>query len=263
VSGAAISSVTVPLGKRARRLSLLTKLGALAIVVLAWYGLTVTQIVSPFFLPNPVEVFWSFLNILTSGQALPDLRVTFLEFAIAGPIAVVLGTLVGYLISITGYSTRVFEPIVASIYAIPIIIFYPISVMVLGIGPESKIAHGALFGFFPICLNTVQGFSRVDPIYVRMAKSAGASKSQLLWRILIPAAAPTILSGVRLGLMLCFLAIIGGETIASLEGLGHRIVWYAEGMQMVSMFAYMVFVIFIAVVMNACLSLLETRRRTA
>jgi hypothetical protein len=72
---------------------------------------------------------------------------------------------------------------------------------------------------------------------------------------------PTILGGVRLGLMLCFLAIIGGETIASLEGLGHRIVWYAEGMQMVNMFAYIVFVILIATAMNACLSLLELRRR--
>ena len=77
---------------------------------------------------------------------------------------------------------------------------------------------------------------------------------------MLPAAAPTILSGVRLGLMLCFLAIVGGETIASLDGLGHRVVWYAEGMQTANMFAYIVFVVMVAVAMNAALSLLEFRK---
>ncbi len=264
MSGAAAGvsgGVTERLSRRGRRLSLLTKLAVFAALMVLWHLLTVTEIISPFFLPQPMAVMTVFWRILSTGRALPDLGVTFFEFAVAGPIAVLTGVVAGYLISMTRYSTVVLEPVISSLYAIPIIIFYPISVMALGIGPESKIAHGALFGFFPICLNTIQGFSGVDAIYLRMARSTGATKAQLLRRILIPAAAPTILGGVRLGLMLCFLAIIGGETIASLEGLGHRIVWYAEGMQMVNMFAYMVFVILIATAMNACLSLLELRRR--
>lgn len=258
---AAAAGVTGRLSRRARRLSLATKLAVFIALMLLWHALTVTEIISPFFLPQPLAVMEVFWRIVSTGRALPDLGVTFFEFAVAGPIAVATGILAGYLISMTRYSTVVMEPVISSLYAIPIIIFYPISVMALGIGPESKIAHGALFGFFPICLNTIQGFGGVDQIYLRMARSTGATRTQTLWRILIPAAAPTILSGVRLGLMLCFLAIIGGETIASLEGLGHRIVWYAEGMQMVNMFAYIVFVILIAAVMNACLSLLELRRR--
>ena len=171
-----------------------------------------------------------------------------------------LGGGLGFLISLTRYSSRVFEPIISSVYAIPIIIFYPVSVMALGIEPESKIAHGALFGFFPMCLSTIQGFSRVDPLLIRLAHSSGATKWQLFWRIMLPAAAPTILSGVRLELMLSFLAIIGAETIASLAGIGHRIVWYAEGMQTGNMFAYILFVIIVAVLMNKALSFIEFRR---
>jgi ABC-type nitrate/sulfonate/bicarbonate transport system permease component len=266
VSGAAAGmgeGVTGRLSRRGRWLSFLTKLAVFVALMLLWHAVTVTEIVSPFFLPQPGAVLTVFWRILSTGRVLPDLGVTFFEFAVAGPLAVVTGVLTGYLISMTRYSAVVMEPVIASLYAIPIIIFYPISIMALGIGPESKIAHGALFGFFPICLNTIQGFGGVDAIYLRMARSTGATKAQLLRRILIPAAAPTILNGVRLGLMLCFLAIIGGETIASLEGLGHRIVWYAEGMQMTNMFAYIVFVILIATVMNVCLSLLEMRRRGA
>ncbi|MDP2358149.1 MAG: ABC transporter permease [Beijerinckiaceae bacterium] len=253
-------ALTLRLSKSQKRLSLLVKIGVLVALLAIWHLVTVDEFVSPFFLPKPDEVLRVFFNIIVTGQAWPDLKVTLFEFALAGPIAVIAGGAVGFLISLTRYGTRAFEPIVSSVYAIPIIIFYPVSVMALGIGPESKIAHGALFGFFPMCLSTIQGFSRVDPLYIRLAHSTGASKSQLFWRIMLPAAAPTILTGVRLGLMLSFLAIIGGETIASLEGIGHRIVWYAEGMQTGNMFAYIVFVIMVAVLMNTALSFLEIRR---
>lgn len=260
MSGAAGQSLTLRLSRSQRRLSALVKVGALAALVAVWHLVTVTQIVSPFFLPPPADVFRTFVRIIVTGQAWPDLKLTLFEFSVAGPIAVFLGGGLGFLISLTRYSSRVFEPIISSVYAIPIIIFYPVSVMALGIGPESKIAHGALFGFFPMCLSTIQGFSRVDPLLIRLAHSSGATKWQLFWRIMLPAAAPTILSGVRLGLMLSFLAIIGAETIASLAGIGHRIVWYAEGMQTGNMFAYILFVIIVAVLMNKALSFIEFRR---
>jgi ABC-type nitrate/sulfonate/bicarbonate transport system permease component len=259
-ASAAGQALTARLTRAQKRASALVKLGALVFMLGLWHAVTVTEIVSPFFLPKPEDVLRNFIRIVGSGQAWPDLKVTLFEFAIAGPIALGVGGLLGFLISLTRYGGRVFEPIVSSVYAIPIIIFYPVSVMALGIGPESKIAHGALFGLFPICLNTIQGFSRVDPLLTRLAYSTGASRRQLFWRIMLPAAAPTILSGVRLGLMLCFLAIIGGETIASIEGIGHRVVWYAEGMQTGNMFAYIVFVVVVAVAMNAALSLLEFRK---
>lgn len=258
---AAGQSLTARLTRKQKRASMLVKFLVLLLLVLVWQGVTMNGLVSPFFLPKPEIVWTNFLRIVTSGQAWPDLKVTLIEFLIAGPIAIVLGVGAGFAVSLKTYSVRVMEPLLSSLYAIPIIIFYPVSVMALGIGPESKIAHGALFGFFPICLNTIQGFARVDPLLLKLAHSTGATRRQLFWRILLPAAAPTILSGVRLGLMLAFLSIIGGETIASLEGVGHRIVWYAEGMQTGNMFAYILFVVLVAVLMNAALSLLEFRRR--
>ena len=261
--GAASTSLTARLTQAEKRVSTFVKLGTFVGFVLLWHFMTMGGLVSPFFLPQPEIVARNFMRIMMSGQAWPDLKVTLLEFVVAAPIALILGVSIGFVISLKRYAIRVFEPILSGLYAIPIIIFYPVSVMALGIGPESKIAHGALFGFFPICLSTIQGFSRVDPLLVRLAHSAGATWFQLFWRILLPAAAPTILSSVRLGLMLSFLAIIGGETIASLEGIGHRIVWYAEGMQTANMFAYIIFVVLVAVAMNMLLSLLEFKKGRA
>lgn len=235
--------------------------GFLVLLIAAWYGVTANGLVSSFFLPKPLQVFQTFGQILVNGEAIAELRVTLFEVFVACPIAAALGISVGYLISRTSFRVRVFEPLVSGLYAIPIIVFYPLSVLFFGIGPESKIAHGVLFGFFPVCLSTIQAFSFVDPIYLRLAASMGASRRMVLRRILLPAAFPSILGGLRLGFMLTFLAIIGGETIASLNGLGHRIVWYAEGMETVRMFAYVLFVILVAAGMNGLLTVLERRWR--
>ena len=76
---------------------------------------------------------------------------------------------------------------------------------------------------------------------------------------MFPAALPALLTGYRMAFILCFLGIIGSETIASLAGLGHRIIWYAEALDTVKMFAYIVFVIILAFVLNGVLSAAEAR----
>ena len=100
MSGAAAGpgeGVTGRLSRRGRWLSFLTKLAVFVALMLLWHAVTVTEIVSPFFLPQPGAVLTVFWRILSTGRVLPDLGVTFFEFAVAGPLAVVTGILVGYL----------------------------------------------------------------------------------------------------------------------------------------------------------------------
>ena len=147
------------------------------------------------------------------------------------------------------------------IYSIPIILFLPLYILFFGLGPASKIALGATISFFPIALNTIAGFGYVDKVLVTAARSMGASDYQLFRYVLLPAALPIILTGMRMGFTVALLSIIGSETIASLAGLGHRIVHLAEGMEMARMFAYIVFVVVIAAILNMLVSALEARGR--
>jgi ABC-type nitrate/sulfonate/bicarbonate transport system permease component len=236
------------------------KIGFVAALLLVWHFVTTAGLVSPLFLPTPYQAFSNFFRLIWTGQVLPDLSITLFELSLAFPLAAIAGTVIGYLVSTHFYSIRVFEPVFAGLYAIPVIIFYPLNVLFFGLGPESKIVHGALFGFFPIVLNTIQGFSRVDPALIRLSRSLGASRRQLVTRILFPAALPAMLTGYRMGFILSFLAIIGAETIASYAGLGHRIVWYAEALNMPMMFAYILFIILVAALMNALVSFVEARQ---
>jgi len=231
------------------------------VLVGLWYLGTTRWRISPILLPNPVVVWHELKDILSTGEYIPDLRITLTELAIAFSISSTAGIALGYLISRSRYSIRVFEPLLAGMYSVPIILFLPLYILFFGLGPASKIAIGATISFFPIVLNTIAGFGYVDRIFILSARSMGASDYQLFRWVLLPAAFPVILTGLRIGFTIALLSILGSETIASLAGLGHRIVHLAEGMDTARMFAYIAFVVAIALFLNITTSTLAARGR--
>jgi ABC-type nitrate/sulfonate/bicarbonate transport system permease component len=249
-------------GDTAQRLaSRAVQVGFLLALFVLWYLATSRWGVNRLLLPNPISVWHQLIGILKSGEYLPDLRVTATEFAMAFVLATTGGTLVGYLVSRTRYTIRVCEPLFAGIYSVPIILFLPLYVLFFGLGPASKIALGTTISFFPIVLSTIAGFSNVDRTLVTAARSMGASDYQLFRYVLVPAALPVILTGLRMGFTVAMLSILGSETIASLAGLGHHIVQLAENMEMARMFAYIAFVVVMVAILNAIVSYLEARGR--
>jgi ABC-type nitrate/sulfonate/bicarbonate transport system permease component len=239
----------------------LVQLGFLAAVLGAWQYVGSEGLVSPILLPTLGASLHEFAKVLSSGSYWPDLSVTLYELAVAFLIAATSGATIGYLVSRSGYSIRVFDPLFAGLYSIPAILLFPLYVLFFGLGAGSKIAIGATIAFFPVVLNTIAGFGFVDKTYVTAARSMGASGVQMFWSVMMPAAFPVMLTGLRMGFIIAFLAILGAETIASLSGLGHRIVTYAESMDPAKMFAYIFFAIGIAFILNGSVSLLEARVR--
>ncbi len=231
------------------------------VLVGAWYIGTTWGKISPILLPNPVNVYHELVEVIATLEFVGDLRVTLMELVIAFSISSTTGVTLGYLISRSQYSIRVFEPLFAGIYSVPIILFLPLYILFFGLGPASKIALGVSTSFFPIILNTIAGFGYVDRIFVLSARSMGASDYQLFRWVLFPAAFPIILTGLRIGFTVALLSILGSETIASLAGLGHRIVHLAEGMDTARMFAYIAFAVAIALFLNTVTSSLEARAR--
>jgi ABC-type nitrate/sulfonate/bicarbonate transport system permease component len=226
-----------------------------------WYVATNYYSVSPLLLPKPQNVLTELADVLAKGEFWPDLILTLSELAAAFAISMSSGVAIGYLVSRSPTFIKIFEPLLAGVYAIPIILFLPLYVLFFGLGPSSKIALGATISFFPVVLNTIAGFGSVDRLHVTAARSMGANDWQLFRYVLVPAALPVVLTGLRMGFTVALLSIIGSETIASLAGLGHRIVNLAENMDMARTFAYIVFVVVIAAVLNWAVSTLEARGR--
>lgn len=247
--------------RRDKIASLSVQIGFLVALVALWYLGTAYWGISRILLPNPVNVWAELKDILASGEYLPDLRVTLTELAVAFAISCTAGITLGFLISRSQYLIKVFEPLLAGFYSVPVILFLPLYVLFFGLGPGSKIALGTTISFFPIVLNTIAGFGYVDRIFITAARSMGASDFQMFRHVLLPAAFPVILTGLRMGFTVALLSILGSETIASLAGLGHRIVHLAEAMETARMFAYIAFVVVIAALLNTAVSTLERRAK--
>ena len=237
------------------------QIGFVVALIGLWYFGTAYWGISRILLPNPVNVWHELKDVIGSGEFLPDLRVTLTELAVAFAISCTAGVTLGYLISRSPYLIKVFEPLLAGFYSVPIILFLPLYVLFFGLGPGSKIALGTTISFFPIVLNTIAGFGYVDRIYIVAARAMGASDYQLFRYVLLPAALPVILTGLRMGFTVALLSILGSETIASLAGLGHKIVHLAEAMETARMFAYIAFAVVIAAILNFIVTGLEARGR--
>lgn len=236
------------------------QLGFIAGVLALWYYATDVAGVSHLFLPPISQISQELLNIVVQGKVLAPLRVTLLSVGAAYTIAAMAGIAAGYFTSRSVYLVRVLEPIFAGMFAIPITLFFPLFVLYFGIGSESKIAYGASYAFFPIALNTIVGFTNVERRLIDSARSMGASDVQLFRRVLLPAAFPVILTGLRIGFFICFASVLGGETLLSRTGLGHQIAFAAELMNTAEMYAWIVLVVMIAMTLNALVNRIERRR---
>jgi ABC-type nitrate/sulfonate/bicarbonate transport system permease component len=150
-------------GERAASLgSRAVQIGFLLGILALWYLATNRWGVNRLLLPNPIAVWQQLVDVLKSGEYLPDLRITLTELVAAFALSMSCGTIVGFFVSRTRYTIRVFDPLFAGIYSIPIILFLPLYVLFFGLGPASKIALGATISFFPIAMSTIAGFGNVD-----------------------------------------------------------------------------------------------------
>ena len=233
----------------------------LAIMAGVWYGLTKTGSVTPLFLPPIDVVFATFIRLVQTGQFWSAVRVTLFTIAQAWVIAVVAGLLVAYLVTRSRHWTEVMEPVIASTFAIPLTLLFPVFILFFGIGPASKVAYAATYGFFPVALITIAGLNSVDERYLRAAKSMGASSFHTFRHVLFPAAFPVILTGFRVSFFISFASVLGGETLSSAAGVGKAISLAAELMEPARMYAWIVFVIITAVSLNFMVSAIENRRR--
>jgi len=235
--------------------------GFVAAVFVAWFAIGHTGAISPLFLPPMEAVGAALVRLVQTPELWSAVGTTMLTIVEAYAIAVVLGIFAGWAITRSRYLTQVLEPVVSGLFAIPITLFFPVFILMFGIGPESKVGYGAAYGFFPIVLNTIAGLAGVDQRYLNAARSMGVSGAGLFRHVLFPAAFPVILTGLRIGFFICFASVLGGETISSVSGVGRNIALAAELMEPERMYAWIVFVILAALVLNALISALENRMR--
>jgi ABC-type nitrate/sulfonate/bicarbonate transport system permease component len=203
------------------------RLGAVAGFLVLWSlvsgAVVVLELFNPIFLPGPWVVIGKVVELGVKGQLWAHLGATMervvVGFTTGAVLALVLGIVAGHVRVVR----NVVEPIIELLRPIPPLAVLPLFIVWIGIGEMSKVGFITYATFFPMFLTTVHAVRQIDPLLVRAAQSLGAGSLQIFRRVILPAALPEILIGIRLGVALSFFVIVISEFIGAEHGLGYLI----------------------------------------
>jgi NitT/TauT family transport system permease protein len=151
------------------------------------------------------------------------------------------------------------DPLLQVIRNTSVLAILPLFVLILGIGEVSKIGIIIWAAFFPSLINTIQGVKTVDPVLIRSARSMGCSETRLFVKVILPAASPYILAGLRLSAGVSLIVVVGAEMIGARFGLGYMIFNYQHNYLVPYMYVGILTLAIIGVVVNSLLVLFEKR----
>jgi ABC-type nitrate/sulfonate/bicarbonate transport system permease component len=178
---------------------------------------------NPVLMPSPLDVLKTGIDLVESGELQRDIMASLARVLQGFAIAAVLGVGLGMAVGRSRTLESLVDPMLELLRPIPPLAFLPMMVLWFGIGEASKISFIAYAAFFPIFTTTLEGIKYVDPLLLRAAASLGASRRDLFRYVVLPAATPAIITGLRLGFGLSFFVIVAAEFIAADRGLGYLI----------------------------------------
>jgi NitT/TauT family transport system permease protein len=231
----------------------------IALAVVLWEVLPRAGLIAPLFLPPLSQTLAAGFGDARLYGA--HLLVTLSEVAISVVFACGGGILVGAVVGSVPKLGRLLLPLLSGIYAVPLVVLYPVFTAWFGIGSESKIVFASIYGFFPTMLGTAAGIATIDPQFMLAARAMGATLPQRIVRVVVPAAIPTVLSSFRIGGALVIVGVVVSEMLISSAGIGYLITSYRTVLDSPHVFAAILLVLVLAVAFDGVVQLAE--RRTA
>jgi ABC-type nitrate/sulfonate/bicarbonate transport system permease component len=209
----------------------------IAILLAGWEYASAVRLIDPVSMPRVSLIAASWLKSIDGGallQALlPTLGRIFAGFTLAFVVAVPLGLLMGSVPLVY----RTLEPLTELIRPIPSSAYIPVAILFLGIDNEMKVFVIFLACLFPILLNTYGGVRGIDPVLIDTGRTFGLSRLKALWQIVLPAALPSVLTGMRISLGIALIVSVVAEMIAGNSGIGYFILDMQRVFRVPEMFA--------------------------
>ncbi len=246
-----------PTVRRRRGGDSLWRLGIVLAVVALWFLAAQTSELVPPLGATLAQLVDGFTSGWIYDHLVPTTRAVLTGFLVAA----VLGFPAGYLLGRSRFLGEVFDPLVAGAFAVPRIIFFPILLQVFGVGVNAQAAMGAISAFFPIVVTTVAGVRDVNPHLVKLGRSMNLSRLQMATKIFVPAAAPSLMVGLRIGFSISFITVIIAEFFAARSGLGLLTSRAYGQLNLPRMYAIVLLIVLIALAGNLTLWLVEKRLR--
>jgi len=240
----AASSVSI---SRHRHSATMVGLGTFIAFLLIVEALIRLGFLNRFIVPPPSEIVMSFGRLFLEEDIVHRFFFTAGECLLAGVMVTIVGISIGVLMQRFNLLRRACETWVAAFASAPLVLTYPLFMVIFGRNAWTIIMMGFLSALPPVILKTIEGISGTRKVLVNVGRSFNLTATQQFWKILFPAALPTIFVGIRLGLIFALINVVGTEFLINFGGLGQLINDLAERYDLAGTYAAICFVILVSV----------------
>jgi ABC-type nitrate/sulfonate/bicarbonate transport system permease component len=234
-------------------------LALIAAVLLAWELTARSGLWNPLLFPSLVKIGHELGQFVVHPERLMEAWVSLYRalggFALAAGVGLLLGMLMGRSARIAS----LLDPLFSGTYAVPKLALFPIFIFVFGIGSLSKVALVFLECLYPIIIVTYHGARDVNRVLLWSAQNMGASRAEILRRVVIPATAPFVFAGYRVALPVALIVVVITEMISSADGLGYLVIYSLSSLKTDRMLAVVIVISALGLALDRALVLLRNR----
>lgn len=230
---------------------------ALAVAVLGVWEFATGRWVDPFWFSSPLRIGGHLVGMIAELEIFHDLWVTMTETFLGYFAGAILGVIVGLVLSRLETLAKILDPFIVAINGIPRVALAPLFIIWFGIDIKSKIVLASTLVFFITFYNTFAGIRGVEPPFKNVARVMGASERQIFLKVILPAASPWIITGLKMSLPFALIGAIIGEFMAASKGLGFRLQLYTGLFNTTGAMAVIFILMVMMIAFNALLNRLE------
>ena len=230
-----------------------------AVVLLLWQWGATTGKLDHLFFSRPSEIGARLYKWISSGTIWSHLGITLSEAALSFIIGVTAGVAIGCLLARVTFFSKMFDPYIRILNALPRVVLAPIFLLWFGLGIWSKVALGVTVVFFAVFFNSYQGVREVDPVLIQNARMLGASERDLLRHVIFPSALGWIFSSLHISIGFAIVSVVVGEYLGSAKGIGY-VIAQAEGIfDTTGVFAGIALLMAVVLVVESAVTRIERR----
>jgi NitT/TauT family transport system permease protein len=218
-----------------------------------------TGVIPNFTVIPPSAMAQSLWQILGSGKFTPDILATLANVGIAIAAAMIAGIVLGTALQSWPAARRVLDPLFATYYAVPMYAFYPLLIVIFGLGDLPQVAIGFLLAVMAVVINTLNGLDRVPAVLAKTARVHRLGPLKTALQVRLPFAAPYVFTGFKLAVAYSFIGVIGAEFITSSRGIGYEISFAYNNFDNAVMYAMILFILVLVISVNMSLHAWEKR----
>lgn len=238
------------------------RLGGFAVLVLllvVWEIASRAGVVNQFYVPPVTRIASELWRLLLSGELLGHLATSGVRFGLGYVLAVALGLGIGLVMGYFRAGYLLLEPLIELLRPLPPPAIIPVVILFLGIENQMKVFVIAFACFFPIVVNTIQGVAGVDRVLLDTARTFGLTTREILWKIVLPSASPSIIAGMRIALAIALILTVIAEFVGFTDGIGGFILDMERSFRVAEMWAGVFTLMVVGYLLNRLFVLFESR----